>query len=73
MPGKRGILSFKQRDLERALRAGKRAGVEVRVDILRDGTLSIIPVSGPQETPQTNENPWDKALGQPPSKIRSRV
>jgi hypothetical protein len=59
---------FTQRDLARVFRAAKQAGVDVQVTIARDGTLSVIPVSGPQEAAQTNE--WDKALGHPPAKIR---
>ena len=43
---------FCQRDVTRAFVAAKAAGVDVRVDILRDGTLSVIPVSGPQVAPQ---------------------
>lgn len=72
MAGKRGVLRFTQRDVARAFRAAKSAGVTVRVDILRNGELSIVPVNGAQK-PQEQHNEWDQALGKPAPKVRSRV
>jgi hypothetical protein len=66
MGGKRGLLRFCQRDVTRAFRAAKAAGIPVRVDIGRDGSLSVVPVIGPQ--PQGNE--WDQAFDQPPPQVR---
>jgi hypothetical protein len=40
---------FTQRDLARAFRAARQAGVDVQVNITRDGTLNVVPVSGAQE------------------------
>jgi hypothetical protein len=39
---------FKQRGVTRAWRATRAAGIPARIDILRDGTISIIPMT-PQE------------------------
>jgi hypothetical protein len=74
MPGRRGILPVKQRDVARAIRGARSAGVNVgRVDINpRDGTVSIIiPAPLASEAQQTNE--WDRALGKPPLKVRPRI
>jgi hypothetical protein len=51
------------RDMARALKAAKLAGVTASVDILRDGTLRLTPITGLQEPPKTNE--WDDVLGKP--------
>ena len=72
MAGKRGVLRFTQRDVARAFRAAKSAGVTVRVDILRNGELSVVPVNGTQE-PQEQHNECDQAHGKPAPKVRSRV
>jgi hypothetical protein len=38
---------FKMRDMARAFAAAKQAGVNARIDILKDGTMSVIPVAEP--------------------------
>ncbi len=38
---------FKMRDMARAFAAAKLAGVNARIDILKDGTMSVIPVGEP--------------------------
>jgi hypothetical protein len=81
MAGKRGVLRFTQRDVARAFRAAKSAGVTVRVDILPNGELSVVPVNGALsvvpvngvQEPQEQHNEWDQALGKPAPKVRSRV
>jgi len=37
--------SFRQCDVERILRASRKVGVPVRVDINRDGSVSLVPIS----------------------------
>jgi hypothetical protein len=48
----KGLQTFTQRDLARAFRAAKQAGVEVRVEISRNGPLNVVPVNSPQEAPK---------------------
>jgi hypothetical protein len=61
MPGKRGALTFKQRDVSRAIRGAKKAGIDIaRIEIDPcDGTFTIIPASCPKEIPPN----LDKADG----------
>jgi hypothetical protein len=40
----RGPARFKQSDVARAMKGAKNAGVDVRVEIVLDGKMSIIPV-----------------------------
>jgi hypothetical protein len=42
------------------MKGAKNAGVDVRVEIALDGKMSIIPLSGSQDPPKTNE--WDSVL-----------
>lgn len=62
---------FRETDIKRAFQAAKLAGINVaRVDIGRDGTISIIPARGAAQDDQpTNE--WDKGLGKLAPKVRS--
>ena len=62
--------TFKLRDMARALKAAKLAGVTASVDILRDGTLRLTPITGrpPQDPPKTNE--WDSVLDKSQTEIR---
>lgn len=56
--------TFKQRDMTRGLKAAKLAGIDVRVDVTRDG-LRFTPM--PAEAPVAAEtNEWDRVLGKPP-------
>jgi hypothetical protein len=59
----RGPTTFRQRDVAAAIRAARRAGIEVaRIKIERDGTITII--SGKPEEPDTTGaevNEWDSA------------
>jgi hypothetical protein len=40
--------TFRQNDVSRALKAARAAGITARVDIAKDGTISIFPLT-PQE------------------------
>jgi len=51
---------FKLTDVRKAFEAARAAGVTARVDIARDGTLSIVPVETPAK-PEPNE--WDRPSG----------
>jgi hypothetical protein len=55
---------FKVTDVRKAFQAARDAGINARVDITRDGKLSIVPMTT-GAPPVTNE--WDKALGKPSS------
>jgi hypothetical protein len=50
------------------MKGAKNAGVDVRVEIALDGKMSIIPLSGSQDPPKTNE--WDTVLDKSQTKIR---
>jgi hypothetical protein len=63
----RGPSKFKKRDITRAIRAAKKAGIDARVDIATDGTLRIVPANG-DDAPLMNE--WDDVLGKPSVQIR---
>jgi hypothetical protein len=60
---------FKERDISRAFRAARAAGIEARVDIAPDGTIRIFQLppqesaEAPKPAPETNE--WDDVLGKP--------
>jgi hypothetical protein len=53
---------FKLTDVRKAFEAARAAGVTARVDITRDGKLSIVPVETPASGPPPG-NPWDKPRG----------
>ena len=58
----RGPLTFKQRDLTRAVKAVKKAGGG-KVWIAKDGTIHISVLADADTVDQVEEgNPWDKAL-----------
>jgi hypothetical protein len=44
MAGRRGPVLFRERDISRAFRAAKTAGVSIKVDIAPDGSLSLVPM-----------------------------
>ena len=60
----RGSCTFRQRDLTAALKAAKAAGVQVRVKIDKDGTMTVIPdhATAAEPAKSGNENEWDEAL-----------
>jgi hypothetical protein len=78
----RGPVRFREREASRAVRAAEKAGLTVeRIEVAADGRLSlvtsrgkqegnmsIIPLSGSQDPPKTNE--WDTVLDKSQTKIR---
>lgn len=60
----RGKLAFRERDVTRAVKAAKKAGVEVaRVRIAPDGTI-VIDVGKPIPlAPDDQPNEWDGVFG----------
>jgi|SoiMethySBSTD1v2_1073268.scaffolds.fasta_scaffold1235928_2 hypothetical protein len=59
----RGALSFKQRDLTRALKATKAAGhVATRVEIDPKGGKFVLILSDEKPTPLSTQDDWDEAL-----------
>jgi hypothetical protein len=51
--------SFNQRDIARALRAAKAAGVEARV-VIEEGRVTLVPTKMVPAATDTDENPWEK-------------
>jgi hypothetical protein len=47
----RGPNKFKQRDVTRALRGARAAGIEARLEIEPNGKMILIPVGGTQPVP----------------------
>ena len=53
--------TFRQRDLTAAVKAARKAGLEVgRVEIAKDGRISV--VVGKAEVSDTAVNPWDEVI-----------
>jgi hypothetical protein len=51
--------SFNQRDIARALRAAKAAGVEARV-VIEEGRITLMPTKMVPAATDTDENPWER-------------
>jgi hypothetical protein len=51
---------FTQTDVSRVLAAAKKLGVNVRIQIASDGTITVV-TAPPSEAGNTS-NPWDKVL-----------
>ena len=50
--------TFKQRDLKEAIKAARKAGLEnFRVDIDKNGTISVVPMA-PGETKEKGDDEW---------------
>jgi hypothetical protein len=61
-PG-RNYKTFKQLDLEAALRAVKKVGLEnVRVSVDKSGTISVVPLAPGESAPDKGANEWDEVL-----------
>jgi hypothetical protein len=60
-PSSRGPARFKERELARAVRAARQAGGVERVEITKDGTITVI-LAKDGEATQTGDdaNPWDE-------------
>ena len=55
--------TFKQRDLKEAIKAARKAGLEnFRVDIDRNGTISVVPTAPAEPVPSKGTNQWDDDL-----------
>jgi hypothetical protein len=55
-----GSATFKETDLTRALRAARKAGVDVeRVEIGRDGRIVLVLKNGDKVFPESNDKPED--------------
>jgi hypothetical protein len=50
---------FKERDVARALRAGKLAGISVRVSIAKTGELTVSPMPAEAPAPDAEKSPFD--------------
>jgi hypothetical protein len=57
-----GPQRFRDAEMQRAIRATKKAGFEVgRIDVNRHGTFSLIPLALAEKTaPSEPKNPWDE-------------
>jgi hypothetical protein len=54
--------TFRQRDVKEAIKAARAAGLEkFRVDIDKQGTISVVPM-GPGEKVQKGDDEWDDDL-----------
>jgi hypothetical protein len=59
----KGMLTFKETDLRRAIRASQKAGLSIaRVEIDRDGKIVIVTGKPVNEDTMSNTNPWDEVL-----------
>jgi hypothetical protein len=56
----RGAYTFKQTDVIRVLKAAKMAGIEVaRVEIDRDGKISVVTGKSQEQAQAGTDNEWD--------------
>jgi hypothetical protein len=59
----KGMLTFKETDLRRAIRASQKAGLSIaRVEIDRDGKIVVVTGKSVNEDTMSNTNPWDEVL-----------
>jgi hypothetical protein len=62
----RGPLTFRQRDLVRALKGARAAGIEVvRVEIDKAGKIVLVTGKSSADLP-SSVNPWDEVLHENP-------
>jgi hypothetical protein len=55
-----GPCTFKEADLIRALRAAKKAGVDItRAEVARDGRIVLVLNRGGEALPDSERNEWD--------------
>lgn len=61
----RGRATFREADITRLLRAARKAGVDVKVKIERDGTMIVMTAMARSEsqTKQEPTNEWDEKYG----------
>ena len=66
-----GPCTFKEVDLIRALKAAKKAGVDVaRAEVARDGTIVLVLNPGDAAPPDSERNEWDEVNGANTTEIR---
>lgn len=53
---------WRESEVSRLIRAARKVGVQVRVDIRPDGTLSATPVLAPEPAEKETTNEWDKMI-----------
>jgi hypothetical protein len=53
--------AFRQRDVTRALKAARAAGVEARVEI-EPGKITLVPINNGEAAGNGGANPWDEVL-----------
>jgi hypothetical protein len=64
--------TFRKNDAIRAIKAAQAAGVpNPRIEIDRDGTISIIAGALPAKNDTATDNPWDKVLTNAANEKRS--
>jgi hypothetical protein len=67
----RGPCTFKETDLTRALKAAKKAGVDVaRAEVARDGTIVLVLNTRDNRLPVRERNEWDELNGADQAKVR---
>ena len=55
--------TFRQRDVREAIKAARNAGLEnFRVDISKNGTISVMPMAPGETAQQGAKSGWDKLL-----------
>ena len=55
--------TFRQRDVKEAIKAARNAGLEnFRVDIDRNGTISVVPLAPGEPGPGKGTSEWDDDL-----------
>ncbi len=59
----RAPVSFRERDLTRAVKAINKAGLRIKlVEIDKSGRIVVVPVNGGDAEAQQNRNEWDEVL-----------
>jgi hypothetical protein len=67
----RGPCTFKEVDLVRALRAAKKAGVNIaRAEVARDGTIVLVLNRDGETPPDSERNEWDETNGANKTEVR---
>lgn len=56
----RGPCKFRQTELTRALKAARKAGVEIRLEIANDGRLILVPEKASTDKRDIEDNEWDR-------------
>jgi hypothetical protein len=60
----RAPVSFKERDLTRAVKAIKKAGLKIKiVEVHKSGRIIVVPVHTEGAEAQQDQDEWDQVLG----------